>query len=231
MKQIIALGGGGFSMEPDNCLLDTYILEQAPMQNPNICFLPTASGDSEGYIDRYYQNFQKLDCEPTHLSLFKPHTRNIREFLLRQDIIYVGGGNTRNLMALWREWKLDIYLKEALAKGVILSGLSAGSICWFEEGVTDSYGEGLEPINGLGFIKGSHCPHYDGEVERRPSYIKLITQSRLKAGYAADDGAALHFIDGNLVKAVSLRPHASAYFVEESGGEADQRIINTIYLG
>jgi dipeptidase E len=231
MQQIIALGGGGFSMEPENSLLDTYILEQASVKIPNICFLATASGDAEGYIDRFYQFFQKLDCTPSHLSLFKPHTRDIKGFLLSQDIIYVGGGNTKNLMALWREWGLDTILKEALSSGIILTGLSAGSICWFEEGVTDSFGEGLEPINGLGFIKGSHCPHYDGELERRPAYTDLIGRSKLKAGYAADDGAALHFIDGNLAKAVSSRRHAFAYFVEECGEKGAQQKLNTIYLG
>ncbi len=139
MKQIIALGGGGFSMEPENSLLDKYILQQSMKKNPKICFLATASGDSENYISRFYHFFEKQDCQPSHLSLFNPSTRNIESFLLDKDIIYVGGGNTKNLLVLWKEWGLDTILKKAWEQGIILAGISAGSICWFEEGVTDSY--------------------------------------------------------------------------------------------
>ncbi|WP_421384945.1 Type 1 glutamine amidotransferase-like domain-containing protein [Bacillus salacetis] len=231
MKQIIALGGGGFSMEPENDLLDTYILKQARTADPKVCFLATASGDSEGYIDRFYQFFRKQKCTPSHLSLFKPHTRDIESFLLNQDIIYVGGGNTKNLLILWKEWGVDQILHKAMSEGVLLCGLSAGSICWFEEGVTDSYGDGLEPLKALGFLKGSHCPHYDGELERRPSYTGFIAESKLKAGYAVDDGAGLHFIDGNLEKIVSSRPHASAFYVETLDGKAVERKLKTTYLG
>jgi dipeptidase E len=231
MQQIIALGGGGFSMEPENDLLDTYILSQASVPSPKICFLPTASGDSEGYIERFYDFFSVKRCIPSHLSLFKPHTRDIHGFLMEQDIIYVGGGNTKNLLVLWKEWGLDKSLEEALNKGIVLAGLSAGSICWFEEGVTDSFGDGLEPLKSLGFLKGSHCPHYDGELERRPAYSRFISESMISSGYAADDGAALHFIDGELLKVVSSRPHASAYFVREEAGTAKETKIDTIYLG
>ncbi|WP_409253985.1 Type 1 glutamine amidotransferase-like domain-containing protein [Bacillus sp. SCS-153A] len=231
MKQIIALGGGGFSMEPENELLDTYILKQSPARTPKICFIATASGDAESYIDRFYQFFKNKECIPSHLSLFKPNTRDIEGFLLEQDIIYVSGGNTKNLLILWKEWGVDQILEKALAKGVVLAGISAGSICWFDEGVTDSYGDGLEPLKALGFIKGSHCPHYDGELERRPAFTAFIASSKLSAGYAADDGAALHFIDGKLERVVSSRPHATAYFVEEIDGKAYERKLKTIYLG
>ena len=174
MRQIIAMGGGGFSMEPENPLLDRYILAQSPKKRPKICFIGTASGDAEGYIEKFYHFFRKEDCEPSHLSLFKPHTRDIKKFILEQDILYVGGGNTKNLMVLWKEWELDKAIRHAYENGTILSGISAGSLCWFEEGVTDSYGNELEPISCLGLIPGSHCPHYDGEEERRPAYQKLI---------------------------------------------------------
>lgn len=231
MNQIIALGGGGFSMEPENDLLDTYILRQTSAASPKICFIGTASGDADSYIQRFYQFFKQKDCTPSHMSLFKPHTRDIEGFLLDQDIIYVGGGNTKNLLILWKEWGVDRILHKALAKGVVLAGISAGSICWFEEGVTDSYGDGLEPLKALGFLKGSNCPHYDGELERRPSYNSFITSDELSAGYAADDGAALHFIDGKLEKIVCSRPHAAAYFVEKVDGKAVERKLETVYLG
>ncbi|MEK6267902.1 MAG: Type 1 glutamine amidotransferase-like domain-containing protein, partial [Planococcus sp. (in: firmicutes)] len=107
MRQIIAMGGGGFSMEPDNPLLDQYILKQANKARPKICFIPTASGDADSYIEKFYGFFNQQDCEPSHLSLFKPHTRKLEEFVLQQDIIYVGGGNTKNLLVLWKEWGLD----------------------------------------------------------------------------------------------------------------------------
>jgi len=213
MRQIIALGGGGFSMEPDNPLLDLYILEQAKKVKPQICFIPTASGDSDNYISRYYNFFNQQDCKPSHLSLFEPPTRDLESFILEKDIVYVGGGNTKNLLALWKEWGLDCILRKAWFQGVILAGLSAGSICWFEEGVTDSYGDGLEPIECLGFLKGSNCPHYDGEIERRPAYHKLIESKKIQSGVATDDGVAIHYKEQGISKIVSSRPTAKAYSV------------------
>ncbi|MBD8038449.1 peptidase E [Solibacillus sp. A46] len=222
MRQIIALGGGGFSMEPDNPMLDLYILKQAKKANPQICFVPTASGDSDNYISRYYNFFNQLDCEPSHLSLFAPPTRDLESFILEKDIIYVGGGNTKNLLALWKEWGLDNILRKAWDQGVILAGVSAGSICWFEEGVTDSFGDGLEPINCLGLIQGSNCPHYDGEVERRSAFHKLVESKKIQSGIAADDGVAIHYTEQGIIKIVSSRPNAKAYSVS-----FDNKVIET----
>ncbi|ANU14503.1 Peptidase E [Planococcus halocryophilus Or1] len=219
MRQIIAMGGGGFSMEPDNPLLDQYILKQANKARPKICFIPTASGDADSYIEKFYNFFKQQDCEPSHLSLFKPHTRNLEEFVLQQDIIYVGGGNTKNLLVLWKEWGLDQMLKTAWEQGIILAGLSAGSICWYEQGITDSYGDKLEPLEALGFLPGSHCPHYDGEAERRPTYRQFVEQGTLQSGIAADDGAAVHYMDQEIKKIVSSRPAAKAYRVFKGGEE------------
>lgn len=213
MKQIIALGGGGFSMEPENPLLDLYILNQSDKINPKICFIPTASGDSDNYISRFYNFFEKQNCESSHLSLFNPPTRDLESFILEKDIIYVGGGNTKNLLVLWKEWGLDTIIKKAWELGIVLAGISAGSICWFEDGVTDSYGDKLEPIKCLGLLKGSNCPHYDGESKRRPVYQELIARGKIKPGYAADDGVALHYIDQKLNKIVNSRPNAKAYKV------------------
>lgn len=213
MRQIIALGGGGFSMEPDNALLDLYILKQASKANPKICFIPTASGDSDNYISRFYNFFNQQECIPSHLSLFEPPTRNLESFILNKDIVYVGGGNTKNLLALWKEWGLDCILEKAWNQGIILAGVSAGSICWFEKGVTDSYGDGLEPINCLGFLKGSNCPHYDGEVERKSAYHKLIESKKIQFGIATDDGVAVHYKEQRISKIVSSRQNAKAYSV------------------
>ncbi|HSJ38559.1 MAG TPA: peptidase E [Planococcus sp. (in: firmicutes)] len=226
MKQIIAMGGGGFLMEPANPLLDRYILQQAGKEKPKICYIGTASGDAESMTQKFYECFNEENCEPSHLSLFKPPVRDLESYVLEKDIIYVGGGNTKNLLALWREWGLDEILRKALDQGIILAGISAGSICWFEEGLTDSYGDGLEPLEALGFLKGSNCPHYDGEPERRQTYRKLVDEGTLQPGIAADDGAAIHYVDGEIKKIVSSRPDAKAYFVSPGNEE----VLETEYL-
>jgi dipeptidase E len=226
MKQIIAMGGGGFSMEPDNPALDQYILNQAEKKNPKVCFIPTASGDSDVYIERFYNFFDNQSCTPDHLSLFKPKTRDLKTFVLAQDILYVGGGSTKNMLALWHEWGLVNIIREAWEKGVLLAGISAGAICWFEEGLTDSYGDELEPLQCLGFLSGSCCPHYDGEENRRPSYLHNIEAGNLRAGYALDDGAALHFINGDIHKVITSRPHAKAYYVQSKNKKIEENELN-----
>jgi dipeptidase E len=149
---------------------------------------------------------------------------------LDKDILYVGGGNTKNLLVLWKEWGLDLILKKAWEQGILLAGISAGSICWFEEGVTDSYGEGLEPLKCLGFLRGSNCPHYDGEADRRPAYHRFIESGEVQAGIAADDGAAVHYIDRDIHKVISSRPDAKAYMVyfKEKVHETE---LETTFLG
>ncbi|MEH1835590.1 MAG: peptidase E [Nostoc sp.] len=230
-KQIIAMGGGGFSMEPENPLLDRYILGLSKKKRPKICFIPTASGDSDKYIVRFYSAFVQLLCQPSHLSLFNPPTSDFRSFVLEQDIIYVGGGNTKNLIALWKEWGLDHILREAWESGVILSGLSAGSICWFEEGVTDSIPGKMTVLQCLGFLKGSNCPHYDGEPTRKPAYHQLLSAGLISSGYAVDDGVALHFVGEQLEKVVSSRPQPKAYSLERVDETVKETILEPIYLG
>jgi dipeptidase E len=216
-KQIIAMGGGGFSMEPENLLLDKYVLQQTNQSSPKVCFVPTASGDAQSYIERFYHSFESLDCEPSHLSLFKPPTADLEDYVLSKDVIYVGGGNTRNLIVLWKEWGLDHIFRKAWESGIVLAGLSAGSICWFEQGVTDSIPGELTALSCLGFLKGSNCPHYDGELERRPAYHNLIRKKKILPGLAADDGVAFHFINEEIHKIVSSRKEASAYNVYLNG--------------
>lgn len=231
-NHIVAMGGGGFSMEPDNPLLDQYVLSLVNNAQPKVCFLPTAGGDSDRYIVKFYSAFLKFPCQPSHLSLFNPSTLDLRGFLLEQDIIYVGGGNTKNLVALWREWELDRFLREAWERGTVLCGLSAGSLCWFESGVSDYPGNGvLKPLTCLGFLQGSHCPHYDGEANRRPTYHQMVAEGLLADGYAADDGVGLHFVNGTLAKIVSSRPAANAYRVERQGTEVQETLLEPTYLG
>ena len=147
-----------------------------------------------------------------------------------KDIFYVGGGNTRNLLVLWKEWGLDLLLKEAWDNGAILAGLSAGSICWFEQGLTDSVTGKLLPLECLGFLKNSNCPHFDGDKERRPAYHRLIAQGLMKNGIACDDGVAAHFINGYVNKFVSSRKYAKAYQLELIDNNVIETKIEPIYL-
>jgi dipeptidase E len=229
-RHLIALGGGGFSMEPDNLALDQYVVNQTGQVRPRVCFLPTASGDADGYCLNFYKAFASLDCHPSTLSLFRPHTADLKGFLLEQHAIYVGGGNTKSMLALWREWGLDAILRAAWERGVVLAGLSAGAICWFEQGVTDSIPGQWGALPGLGFLPGSCNPHYDGEPERRPAYHQLLTAGRIAPGYGVDDGAALHFVDDRLARVVSSRPAAKAYWVAAQAGVVVERALETEYL-
>jgi len=205
-------------MEPENLSLDGYILAASGVAVPKVCFVGTASGDAQTYIDKFYAAFSTLTCTPGHLSLFKLEPGDWREKLLEQDVIYVGGGNTRALLVLWREWGLDRVLREAWESGVVLAGISAGSICWFQQGLSDSVTAGeVLPLDCLGFLAGSNSPHYDGEPLRRPAYQQFVMNGHLKSGYAADDGAALHFVGDRLLKAVCSRPNAMVYRVEKQG--------------
>lgn len=209
-QQIIALGGGGFSMEPDNLALDRYILQQTSAARPKVCFLPQASAESREYVSNFYKAFTDLDAHPTWLSLFGSVAEGWREMLLDQDVIYVGGGNTRSMLAIWREWGVDQVLREALERGVILAGISAGAICWFEQGLTDSVAP-LGVLPCLGFLPGSCSPHFDGESNRRPAFHRYLKQGQIQTGIALDDGAAAHFTDGELDEVVTSRPDAHGY--------------------
>jgi peptidase E len=230
MRQIIALGGGGFSMEPDNLALDRYILAQSRRANPSVCFLPTASGDADGYIVKFYASFTDLDCRPSHLSLFGRTPADLGAFLLEQDVIYVGGGNTRSMLALWREWRLDDALHAGWERGVVLAGLSAGAICWFEQGVTDSVAGRLGALAGLGLLEGSCCPHYDGEAERRPAYQQMVATGQISPGYGLDDGAALHFVGTDLQAVVASRPEARAYRVSPADDGFQEQALEALAL-
>jgi len=216
-------------MEPANPLLDEYFLAQTRKPEPAVCFLPTPSGAADGYVVRFYAAFRKLRCQPSHLSLFEP-PKNLEAFVLSQDAIYVGGGNTKSMLALWREWKLDRILRKAWRQGVVLGGISAGSICWFEEGLADSLPGRLTALSCLGLLKGSNCPHYDGESNRRPVYQRFIKRGKMKPGLAADDGVGLHFIGKKLAHVVTSRPNAYAYSVKKTGAGAVEDKIVPKYL-
>lgn len=216
-------------MEPDNLRLDRYVLQHARKSNPTVCFVPTASGDADSYIIRFYSAFTTLPCRPRHLSLFR-QPKDLSAFVEECDILYVGGGNTRNMLAIWRASGLDLLLRQAWERATVLCGLSAGAICWFEQGLTDSAGA-LDPLACLGFLAGSCCPHYDGEPGRRPAYRAQVQAGALFAGYAIDDGAALHFIGDRMAHAVASRPEARAFQVRREHGDVVESPIETCYLG
>ncbi len=229
-KQILAMGGGGFSMEPENLALDRFLLSLSDKDRPKVCFIGTASGDAESYIKRFYESMKTLNCEPSHLALYRGPEGSLRDFILDKDIFYVGGGNTRNLLVLWKEWNLDKYLLEAYENGTVLAGISAGSICWFEQGVTDSVPGQLSSLECLGFLQGSNCPHYDGESERRDAYHRLLLEG-MKDGVACDDGVAAYYVDGELVEYVSSREKASAFKVRVEDNTVNEKKVSPRYLG
>jgi peptidase E len=215
-QRIVATGGGGFGKSLDNLLLERHILSLARRPNPRVCYIAAASGDGDAYVLRFYRAFTKLACRPTDLPLFMREVRDLESFLLAQDVIYVAGGNTANLLAIWRVHGVDEILRRAWDEGIVLCGRSAGMNCWFEQSVTDSFDrENLDGLDdGLGLLPGSCCPHYDGEPMRRPVYTRLVNEGALKPGYAADNGVGLVFEGTTLVEAVAAVPNAAAWRVE-----------------
>jgi len=228
-RQIVAIGGGSFTVEPDNPRLERYVLALTRKRRPRVCFLGTATGDADTYVAKFYSAFTRLGCRPTHIPLFA-RTPDLREVLLGQDVIYVGGGNTKSMLAVWREWGIPAILREAWRRGVVLTGVSAGAICWFGAGVTDSWAGGLRALPCLGFLPGACCPHYDGETERRPSAHRLVASGAVPKVLAIDDGAAAHFVGRRLLRVVSARPKAGGYVVRRRGSAARETPLPVIRL-
>ncbi|MFF8315424.1 Type 1 glutamine amidotransferase-like domain-containing protein [Streptomyces lydicus] len=212
----IALLGGGFSDDPDT-LLDDFVLAATGRPRPRVCFLPTASGDAPGYIEKFRAAFGPRDCEASHLELFRRTVTDLRSFGLAQDVVYVGGGNTANMLAVWRLHGLDEVLREAYRAGVLLCGISAGACCWFESAFSDSFGPPAPLTDGLGLLPGSLCPHYDSEPARRPGYLAAVNDRALPAGWAVDDGAAALFTDGRLTDVVTRKEGATLRRVQADG--------------
>lgn len=230
-RRILALGGGGFTMEPDNPALDDYILSLTEKREPRVLFLPTASGDPTAQITSFYGRFGRT-ASATHLSLFRRHgsSRTLADIVLDQDAIYVGGGSMRNLLAIWAAHELDVLLREAWERGIVLAGLSAGAMCWFQGGITRSAGP-PEVIRGLGLLPGSFSVHADGEPERLPVWLSAVRGGELPGGWAADDGVGLLFHGTKMVKVVSSRPGTAALRVDAIGGELVRHRIEPVLLG
>ena len=231
-RLIFAMGGGGFTMEPANPLLDDFVLSLADVGEPRILFLPTASGDTTMQINAFKDRFGERACAPEQLSLFhlRGSTRSLEEIVLGQDIIYVGGGSMRNLLALWRAHGLDRLLVQAWESGTVLAGLSAGAMCWFQAGVTCSSGP-PEPIAGLCVLEGSLTVHADGEPQRLPVWLANVRDHTIPGGWALDDGAGLLFRGAQLERAVSSRPGAGAQRADAIAGELVRSRLTVELLG
>lgn len=229
MSDIIAIGGGGFLAEPRNLALERYMLEQTRKERPSVLMIPTARGDDAEYVARFHAACAELGAKSQHLPLFH-RTPDLPSLILSQDAIFVGGGNTKSMLAVWREWGVPQLLEAAREKGIVLGGQSAGAICWFEQGITDSWADRLRPIECLGMLAGSCCPHYDGEVERRPAYHAFLESGDIKPGYAIEDAVAAHFRDGRLERVVSKRAGAKAYYLSIDTGAVNERPLDVTLL-
>jgi len=213
-RQIIAIGGlSPRTAEP----FYRYILEQSPAARPRVGFLPTATGDADATVARFYEGFSRLSCRPAHLGLFG-RVSDPAAFLRDQDVLLVAGGNTRSMLGLWREWGVDAALKEAWESGTLLAGFSAGAICWFAEALCDAWADRLVAIPGLGFLPGSCCPHYDGEAERRPAYHRLVARGEMQPGLGIGDDCAVHFRGLEPATVVTASPRAAACLVTREAG-------------
>ena len=195
IKNIVAIGGGGFGRFIGSLEIEKYIISLVNKNRPKICFIPTASGDNDLYKLNFYRTFSKLNCITSHIDFFY-RTEDLSKKILTQDIIYVGGGNTKSMLAVWREWNLNKILKQAYESGIVMSGVSAGAICWFDKGITDSFADKLEIIDCLGLVSGIACPHFDGEKEREPFVKKIIEEEIVKSCFCIEDNCALHIKNG-----------------------------------
>jgi dipeptidase E len=215
-RHIVGLGGGGDTQEQTDKLHD-YALALTGKGRPRILYVPTAVAEHPDAIVSFYERFAERG-QLSHLRTFPFPPENLRELILSHDAICVSGGNTANMLAIWRVHGIDTLLREAWEQGAVLWGASAGMICWFEAGVTDSFGPHLDGMECLGFLPGSACPHYDGEEQRRPRYRELI-DGGFPEGVAADDGVGIHYVGTQIAEVVTCRPGAAAYRVTREGEE------------
>ena len=214
-SHLFAIGGGGTSGPkggPNRMLME--VLKTTGKRFPKICLIPTATGDSRETIFEFIEAFHRIGAHANYLSLYSVPTRDLDSFVMDFDAVYINGGNTRNLIALWREWELDRILIKAWKAGLVLSGASAGANCWFEQSSSDFIPGEYNPLAGLGLLKGSFCPHYSNEKNRRESYLEMVANGALRPGYACSDRAAIHYVDGEMREALIEWEEAAAFRVD-----------------
>lgn len=230
-RQILGIGGNFYVKPWQPPTLQRHLLQLAGVASPRICLLATATGDNPADIEMFYRHLGQHDCRLSHLNLFNPGTDDFERLFLSQNIIYVGGGATRNLIAIWREWGIDKALRTAWESGVVLAGTSAGSICWFESCITDSLPQKLLPLKCLGFLKGSGCTHYDARPDRPTTFRKLIAEGTIEGpGLATDDDTALHYIDDRLHEVVTARRGATAHRIVKTAMGCAEEALPARYL-
>ena len=218
---IIAIGGGGFGRNPNHRKIEKYVLELTGKEKPNIVFFPTASAENQDYIIKFYKCFTKMSCELSHVTFFQ-RTPRLDSIINKADVIYVGGGNTKSMLSVWKEWKLDKLLLKAYNNGKILCGVSAGAICWFEQGITDSWASNLNVMDCLGFLPEMACPHYQEEKDRRPDVHKMLKQGKCGPGWAIDGGAAIHFKNGKYYKSIQFYSDSYVHYVSIKNGVVNE---------
>ena len=228
-KNIVAIGGGGFGRSLGSLEIEKYIISLISKKRPKICFIPTASGDNSLYKLNFYRAFSKLDCITSHIDFFS-RTENLEDKVLSQDIIYVGGGNTKSMLAVWKEWNLQNILQNAYERGIVMSGVSAGAICWFENGLTDSWASELKMMKCMNFIPGNCAPHYDEEPERRPATKKFLDDQSISFMYGIEGGAALHFIDEQPNSTIRFKKNKNAYKVTLESNKVDENPYKVVEL-
>jgi peptidase E len=219
----ILVAGGGYGEA-----FIRYMATLTGKARPRLCYLPTASADSASGIISWFRSCAALNVSPFVQESFIASTRQAQgwdEVLLSMDGIVASGGNTLNQQAIWHAQGIDVVLKQAWDRGIVLGGASAGSLCWFEEGTTDSRPKELSIVKCLGFLKGSHSPHYDREAGRRPLYHKLIASGAMKPGYACDNDAGIYFEDNTVTRVVSTRAEAKVYYVSLAGGKIVEKVM------
>ena len=223
-KNIVAIGGGGFGRSLGSLEIEKYIISLTRKKNPKICFIPTASGDSTLYKLNFYRAFSKLDCITSHIDFFS-RTENLEEKVLTQDIIYVGGGNTKSMLAVWKEWNLHNILKNAYEKGILMSGVSAGAICWFDKGITDSFANELKIIDCLGIVDGIACPHFDEERDREPYVNDVINREIIKSCICIEGNCALHIKNDKEYSSIDFGNGKKCFRVSKEKNKLNKEIV------
>ncbi|WP_419211912.1 Type 1 glutamine amidotransferase-like domain-containing protein [Maribacter sp. X9] len=227
-KQLVIYGSGRHTVP-----FLKYMAEATGKQKPNLCFIPTASGEDLDYINSFYEVCSQINVVPHVMSVWinsYDQKESFDEIIQKMDAIVVGGGNTLNMLAIWKAQGIDTALKKAYDNGVVMGGGSAGSLCWFNAGTTDSRPKELSIVEGMGFIDNSHCPHYNSEEFRRPLYHENILSGKLTNGYACDDRSAIHFIDGNVHTSLSLDEENHSYFVYLKDGVIKEDLLKGTVL-
>jgi len=223
-KNIVAIGGGGFGRSLGSLEIEKYIMSLINKKRPKICFIPTASGDSSLYKLNFYRAFSKLDCITSHIDFFS-RTENLEEKVLTQDIIYVGGGNTKSMLAVWKEWNLHNILQNAYEKGIVMSGVSAGAICWFDKGITDSFAKELTLLDCLGIVNDVACPHFDEEKEREPYVNEIIRREIINSCICIEGNCALHIKNDFEYSSIDFGNGKKSYRVSKENNNLKKEIL------